>query len=164
MTEEEFRIGFSTLVEHYQYIEMHLEGIYACISGRSFFDTLEDVSTYSLTKLIRDLEEIDSEHRVRALSESDYSRLEALSKRRNFWVHNAFTDLVFDVKTGGLRNTKDIETMESDTQEARFMRDYLFATKLKLMECKEESIIDEINKSLDVPVVITDVKYFEIKH
>ena len=32
---EKFRITHSTLIEHYQFIEAHLEGIYASVSEKS---------------------------------------------------------------------------------------------------------------------------------
>ena len=40
---DEFRIKHSLLIEQYQYIELHLEGIYACICKSGFFNGLEEV-------------------------------------------------------------------------------------------------------------------------
>ena len=37
MNLSEFRTAHSVVMEHYQFIEMHLEGIYAALSGRSFW-------------------------------------------------------------------------------------------------------------------------------
>ncbi|MDE7427844.1 MAG: hypothetical protein K2N00_01005 [Lachnospiraceae bacterium] len=42
MNLSEFRIAHSIVMEHFQFIEMHLEGIYAALSGRSFYEGLKD--------------------------------------------------------------------------------------------------------------------------
>lgn len=36
MTLDKFRVLHSTLVEHYQFVELHLEGIYAAVFRKSF--------------------------------------------------------------------------------------------------------------------------------
>ncbi len=40
---QQFRIAHSTLMEHYQFIERELEGIYAALSGKSLYIGLKDV-------------------------------------------------------------------------------------------------------------------------
>ncbi len=50
---KEFRIFHSTVMEHYQFIERELEGIYAALSGKSLYMGLKDVESYSLSKVIR---------------------------------------------------------------------------------------------------------------
>ena len=39
---KEFRIAHSTLIEHYQFIEAHLEGIYAAVSDQPFLDGIRN--------------------------------------------------------------------------------------------------------------------------
>lgn len=43
MNLNEFRITHSTVMEHYQFIERELEGIYAALSGKRFYAGLIDV-------------------------------------------------------------------------------------------------------------------------
>ena len=43
MTLEKFRVNHSRLVEHYQFIEHNLEGIYAAVCGEYFYGGLLNV-------------------------------------------------------------------------------------------------------------------------
>ena len=43
-----FRITHSMLVEHYQYIEAHLEAIYAAVSDEPYWNALEEIEKDSL--------------------------------------------------------------------------------------------------------------------
>ncbi len=149
MISEDFRLQFSALLEHYQYIELHLEGIYACICGRSFFDSLEDVSNYSLTRLVRELEKVDEGRMVPAFGPADYKRLDELCERRNYWVHNAFVVLAFDPQTGELKYKKDRNALRRDTQEAEWMRDFLYEKKSMLMADNRKQISEELDQSVD---------------
>ncbi len=54
---QQFRIAHSTVMEHYQFIERELEGICAALSGKSFYDGLMDVETFSISKVIRMVQE-----------------------------------------------------------------------------------------------------------
>lgn len=54
---QQFRIAHSTLMEHYQFIERELEGIYAALSGKSLYIGLKDVETFSINKVIRMVQE-----------------------------------------------------------------------------------------------------------
>lgn len=51
MNLEEFRIAHSTLMEHYQFVERELEGIYAALSGKPFYFGLMDVEKFGISKL-----------------------------------------------------------------------------------------------------------------
>ena len=52
MNLSEFRTAHSTVMEHYQFIEMHLEGIYAALNGRSFYEGLKEVERYNISRII----------------------------------------------------------------------------------------------------------------
>ena len=54
----EFRIHHSTLIEHYQFIEAHLEGIYATVSGKPFLDGIKEVEKGSLSSVLREIMEV----------------------------------------------------------------------------------------------------------
>ena len=53
----EFRIAHSTVMEHYQFIERELEGIYAALSGKHLYAGLKDVEKFSINKVIRMVQE-----------------------------------------------------------------------------------------------------------
>ena len=54
MTQEKFRIMHSELIEHYQFIEMHLEAICAYLSDKSFMQGLEDVEKSNISHIVRE--------------------------------------------------------------------------------------------------------------
>ena len=55
MNLKEVRITHSTLIEHYQYIEAHLEGNYAALSGKTLIEGLHDVEKDSLRRIINEI-------------------------------------------------------------------------------------------------------------
>jgi hypothetical protein len=67
MVLKEFRITHSTLIEHYQFIEAHLEGIYAAISEKSFSDGLKEVEKDSLGGVVREIRELERDKKIRVL-------------------------------------------------------------------------------------------------
>ena len=130
----EFRTAHSIVMEHYQFIEMHLEGIYAALSGRGFYEGLKEVERYNIGRIIIMIQEQEKRHNKRVISDSEYEDLKSIYQRRNFWTHNCYTDMVFDRKTGEPKNETDIRQLYQDIREAEQMRDLLFEKKVKLME------------------------------
>lgn len=133
MNLSEFRIAHSTVMEHYQFIEMHLEGIYAALSGRGFYEGLMDVERYSISKIIMMIQKQEKTHNQRVISDSEYEDLKSIYQRRNFWTHNCYTDMAFDRKTGGPKKEINIRQLDHDTRMAELMRDILFEKKIKLI-------------------------------
>ncbi|MBD5444835.1 MAG: hypothetical protein HDR29_04710 [Lachnospiraceae bacterium] len=131
---KEFRIAHSIVMEHYQFIEMHLEGIYAALTGESFYLGLKEVERYSINKIIIMIQEQEKRHNKRIISDSEYEDLKTIYQRRNFWTHDCYTSLVFDRKTEGPKKETDIKQLIHDTRAAEQMRDLLFEKKIKLME------------------------------
>ena len=117
-------------MEHYQFIEMHLEGIYAALSGRSFYEGLKEVERYNISKIIIMIQEQEKKNKKRVILDSEYEDLKAIYQRRNFWMHSCYTNMVFDRKTGGSKKETDIRQLYQDTREAEQMRDLLFEKKL----------------------------------
>jgi hypothetical protein len=134
MTLEEFRITHSTLIEHYQFIEAHLEGIYAAISGKSFHEGIKDVEKDSLSGVIREIREVEREKGITVLSADTYNRLRQMVERRNFWCHCCYFDLVFDRKTGGPAKVRDVHQLFEDLRTAETWREQLFQTKIELLK------------------------------
>ena len=137
------------LIEHYQFIEAHLETIYASIYGKRYFDGLDKVNAHSLSRLVKELKTIDSKNTDPALTPSDYERLEVLCVRRNFWVHNAYYGLPFNANTGELKKQCDIDTMNHDLAEAESMRMYLFDVQQRESNKRRASINAELAEKLD---------------
>lgn len=134
MNLSEFRTAHSIVMEHYQFIEMHLEGIYAALSGRSFYEGLKEVERYNINRIIIMIQEQEKKNNKRVILDSEYEDLKSIYQRRNFWTHSCYTNMVFDRKTGGPKKETDIRQLYQDTREAEQMRDLLFEKKIKLME------------------------------
>jgi hypothetical protein len=139
MVLEKFRITHSTLIEHYQFIEAHLEGIYATISGKSFLDGLKDVEKDSLSGVVREIKEVEREKRITVFTEEEYKQLRRIIERRNFWCHCCYFDLTFDLKTGGPAKVRDVQVMFDDLREAEQWREQLFQKKIDLLREKQKS-------------------------
>ena len=134
MTLEEFRILHSTLIEHYQFIEAHLEGIYAAICGKVFWDGLKDVEKYGCSRLIMEIKNLEAEKKMEVFTEEECQQLQEVFQRRNFWCHNCYYDMVFDPKAGGLKYERDIKLMKMDLRRAECWRDQLFDKKCILFK------------------------------
>lgn len=133
MNLSEFRTAHSILMEHYQFIEMHLEGIYAALSGNGIYEGLKEVERYNISRIIIMIREQEKKNNKRVILDSEYEDLKSIYQRRNFWAHSCYTNMVFDRKTGGPKKETDIRQLYQDTREAKQMRDLLFEKKNKLI-------------------------------
>lgn len=129
-----FRITHSTLIEHYQFIESHLEAIYAAVSDGPFWNVLEEIEKDSLGGVIRELEYIDTEKGLNLFTFEEYAALRSLTTRRNYWCHFCYCDMAFNLKTGAPAEMEDVENMLEDMKIAQTWRDRLFRTKTALLE------------------------------
>ena len=79
---KEFRIAHSTVMEQYQFIERELEGIYAALSGKHFYFGLKDVETFSISKVIRLIQEQEKINHISVISvrEEIFGRTTAIRK------------------------------------------------------------------------------------
>ena len=133
---KEFRIAHSTLIEHYQFIEAHLEGIYAAVSDKSFLAGVQEVEKGSLSSAIREIRELEREKDTRVFTEDEYEQLRQLVERRNFWCHCCYFEMSFDLKTGGPAKVRDVQAMFADLQAAEAWREKLFHRKIQLLKEK----------------------------
>ena len=134
---KEFRIAHSTLIEHYQFIEAHLEGIYAAVSDKPFWDGLKDVEKDSLSGVVREIRELEKEKKIRILTDEENSQLRKIIERRNFWCHCCYFEMAFDLQTGGPARVRDVQVMLEDLKTAEQWRDQLFHKKLSLLKPKD---------------------------
>lgn len=132
MNLSEFRTAHSIVMEHYQFIEMHLEGIYAALSGKGLYEGLKEVERYNIGRIIIMIQEQEERNHKRVILDSEYEELKSIFQRRNFWAHSCYSDMVFDSKTGGPKKETDIRQLYQDTREAEQMRALLFEKKIKL--------------------------------
>lgn len=131
---KEFRITHSTLIEHYQFIEAHLEGIYAAVSGKSFGDGLKDVEKDSMSGVVREIRDMERERNITVFTAEEYTQLRRIIERRNFWCHCCYFELPFDRKTGGLAKVRNIRMLFEDLHTAEQWREELFRRKIGLLK------------------------------
>lgn len=136
----DFRVMHSTLLEHYQFIEFHLEGICAALGKKPFADTLEDVEKHSLGRLVQVVRRLEGGRRAPGLSSGVYDELNKICADRNFWSHCCYTELDFDPKTGGLKRQEDRQRLSGDLRRAEEMRELLYRQKVEIMERYRDSI------------------------
>ena len=135
---KEFRIAHSTLIEHYQFIEAHLEGIYAAVSDKPFLDGIREIEKDSLGGVVRELRQMEREKGFPILSEEEYTDLRKVIERRNFWCHCCYFELSFDRKTGGPARVRDVQILFEDMRTAEQWREMLYHKKLELMKKKQK--------------------------
>ncbi len=138
MVLKEFRIAHSTLMEHYQFIESHLEGIYAAVCGRPFWDSLREVEKGSLSGAMREIRDVEREKGIRFFSDGEYKQLRQMIERRNYWSHCCYIEMAFDLKTGGPARVADVHQMLQDLQNAEQWRERLFQKKVELLKQTEQ--------------------------
>lgn len=138
MVLKDFRITHSTLIEHYQFIEAHLEGIYAAISDKPFHIGVQEVEKGSLSGAIREIRELEKEKNITIFTEDEYAQLRQIVERRNFWCHCCYFEMSFDLKTGGPAKVRDVQTMFEDLQTAEAWRQLLFHKKIDRLKEKKQ--------------------------
>ena len=131
---KDFRVTHSTLIEHYQFIEAHLEGIYAAISGKNFVDAVTEVEKNSISGVLREIRAVEKEKGLRIFTEDEYAQLRQLTERRNFWCHCCYFEMAFDHQTGGPAKVRDVQALFQDLKEAEQWRDLLFNRKISLLK------------------------------
>ncbi|MBO5774066.1 MAG: hypothetical protein J6R44_04455 [Clostridia bacterium] len=133
MTLEQFRQMHSILIEHYQFIEMHLEGIYAFVCGREFLSGLEEVEKSNMGKISFEIKRIEKERGIEIIPTNLDKRIDEAIRRRNYWCHNCYTDMIFKTN-GDPKKESDVNAMIADYQEARELREILFGIKGQLLD------------------------------
>lgn len=96
MTYDEFRINHSKIIEQYQLIEWHLEGIFGLLETGDFEELTHRVENDAMGELIRKVRFLVKENKVDLLTKEDFSILDNIRDDRNFWCHENFLDLQED--------------------------------------------------------------------
>ena len=131
---ERFRIVHSTLIEHYQFIEAHLDGIYAAVSDKPFSVGVKEVERDSLSGVVREIQDLEREKKIKIFTEDEYNHLRMIIERRNFWCHCCYFELSFDREGGGLARVRDVQTLIQDTENAEAWRERLRIKKIELVK------------------------------
>lgn len=153
MTEREFRLAYSEIMEHYQFIEEHLERTYASLtdSTKYYYEGFQDVEKTNLRRLVKEIQKQEKARGVKALSDDLVKEIEDICEKRNFWAHECFTKLIFR-PNGDVKYEEDVVMMRNDIAKARELRDTLFELQKKLF--------DEFKKNNEPP--LPDIWPFQV--
>ena len=138
MTLEKFRIIHSTLVEHYQFMESHLEGIYAAVSDKPIAESLKEVERDGLTGILQESRRLERVKKREVFDDREEDQLRQIFGRRNFWCHSCYVEMAFDLKTGSPANMLDAQKMLEDLKTAEQWREQLFQKKIALLRENEK--------------------------
>ncbi len=122
MTENEFRIMHSKLIEYYQLIEMRLKAICATISAneeKGWFERMGDYENDPFGVLLQKTKDLQKQINVPFLSKDDFTGLDKIREKRNYWAHQCFGGLhpiVF--YRGKLKNPGYGEAINADLNDA----------------------------------------------
>ena len=148
MTETEFRVNHSNLMQYYQLIEMRLKGICAELKAddnRDWYERLDDYENDPLGKLLNRLENIQKEKSNFVVEETILTRLDNIRTARNYWCHQCFggdRPIVFKRinKKMVVKNDEDATRILIDLEEATEMDARLTECFLKCRN-KENAVI-----------------------
>ena len=164
MTETEFRISHSKIIQYYQLIEDRLRGICAAMladDDRNWYDRLDDYGTDALGKLIYQVQMIQKNGQFDFLSDEDIEGLHELRKNRNYWCHECFIgDLPITFKNGNVRRPVHCERLAKDFDEAVRWDEKLAAVFRSIDASKD--IRKGMFRGTEDTIVITGVQFYPL--
>ena len=93
MTENEFRIEYSRLIEYYQYIEMRMKFMCAGFLAdeeKGWYERIFDYDSDPFGVLIQNIRKLQKETHNILLSDKDLAKLDEIREKRNYWIHQCF--------------------------------------------------------------------------
>ncbi|MBQ0035336.1 MAG: hypothetical protein KBT35_00285 [Firmicutes bacterium] len=93
MTLDEFALAHSKLIEQYQLIEYHLEGLFGIAGSGDFEELTRRVENDTMGELIRKVKFIFHEKKIYLLDINDFESLEVIRNDRNYWCHQCYLDI-----------------------------------------------------------------------
>ena len=95
MTENEFKLVHSDLIQQVQCIENDLRIIYAAMKTGEFEDNFDDLERANLGTIIKKLKELDYSDGPPDLAEEHYDVIDNIREIRNYWCHQCYLDFVY---------------------------------------------------------------------
>lgn len=123
MTETDFRINYSRLIEYYQYIEERLKYICAQLlvdEEKGWFSRINSIESDPFGMLITKIQSIQAQKQISVLSQKEIDALNEMRITRNYWVHQCFGGLWNSIifKKGELKNPEYGRKVLADLSEA----------------------------------------------
>ncbi len=95
MTRDDFSFYIGETLEFCQTIEHDVKWIYATMLCGDSEENYDDISTWTLGKVVNELESLDFSDNNNLLTRSDYDTLREICDERNYIVHQIFRDFVY---------------------------------------------------------------------
>ena len=122
MKEVDFRTKYCELMEFYQYVEMRLKYICAALLAdeeKGWFERLGDYESDPFGMSLQKIKEYQKQKQITMLSEDDIMALDAIRVRRNYWVHQCFSNPMHVIfRRGELRDQVYAKDIISDLDDA----------------------------------------------
>lgn len=126
---KDFRSIHSKLIEQYQLIEYHLEGIFGIAGNGDFEELTHRVENDTMGELIRKVRFIVKEKKYDFLSKEDFAILDEIRDARNYWCHQCY----LDIKD---KNFDKIGSLNDDLKKTSDMNQKLRETFTKIKDIK----------------------------
>ena len=119
MTETEFRLRYSELIEYYQYIEERLKYICAQLladADKGWFNRLNELESDPFGMLIRKIKQLQNEKQMIVLDDKEIRELDDMRNSRIYWIHQCFGGMSSPVifRKGELRRPEHAKKLKED--------------------------------------------------
>ena len=95
MTDDQFKILHSEIMEYFHCIEFDLKRIYSGMSTEDFENEMDMLETSNFGNTLNKLRKLDESDGDPWLTESDYEELDRIRDLRNYWAHQCYLDYVY---------------------------------------------------------------------
>ncbi len=96
MNLDDFKYYVGETLDYCQTIEHDIKWIYATMLCGDPDENFDDISNWTLGKVVNELEELDYSDNDNLLSRSEYEVLREIKDERNYLVHQAFLDFTYE--------------------------------------------------------------------
>ena len=93
---QEFHHYVGKTIMFCQCIEHDIKWIYAGMHNGDFYKNYERITKWTLGTTVSKLEALDNCDNDPYLHKEDYALLKQITNIRNYWVHNAYVDFVYE--------------------------------------------------------------------
>ena len=96
LTYDNFKFYVGETIEFCQTIENDVKWIYSAMLKGDRYETYDNISGWTLGKVVGELEKLDNSDNNRFLSDNDYDLLRSITNERNYLIHQIFRDFIYE--------------------------------------------------------------------
>ena len=137
-TIDRFRKLHSEIIENYQCIEYDMKRIYSAMSAEDFDDNMEWLSNNNWGMILNKLKKLDNSDNNPYFTDEEYSILNEIRERRNYWCHQCYLDWVYIGDDYKRQNRLERMTRQLENEHNRAMKIQRKMEKIYIEEFAEE--------------------------